>query len=129
MTRYQKGASAERELLNTLYEKGFAVIRAAGSGVNALGPDIVVLKADKAIAFECKSGYEGGLSIQEIQYQKIVEWQERSSFPIYVAWRITRQGWFFIHPSELRKTTNHRVLTQKEAIAINRGLESILQVH
>ena len=31
MTRYQKGASAERELLNVLYEKGYAVIRAAGS--------------------------------------------------------------------------------------------------
>jgi holliday junction resolvase Hjr len=126
MTRYQKGAAAERELLNTLYDKGYAVIRAAGSGVNALGPDIVVLKGDKAIAFECKSGYEGGLSIEEIQYQKIVEWQERSKFPIYVAWRITREGWFFMHPSELRKTDTRRVLTQKEARAINRGLESVL---
>jgi len=126
MTRYQKGAAAERELLNDLYGKGFAVIRAAGSGVNALGPDIVVLKGDKAIAFECKSGYEGGLSIQEIQYQKIVEWQERSTFPIYVAWRINREGWFFILPSEMRKTENRRVLTQREARSINRSLESVL---
>lgn len=126
MTRYQKGAAAERELLNDLYEKGFAVIRAAGSGVNALGPDVVVLKGDKAIAFECKSGYEGGLSIEEIQYQKIVEWQERSSFPIYVAWRINREGWFFILPHEMRKTETRRVLTQREARAINRSLESVL---
>lgn len=126
MTRYQKGAAAERELLNDLYGKGYNVIRAAGSGVNALGPDLVVLKGDKAIAFECKSGYAGGLSIQEIQYQKMVEWQTRSSFPIYVAWRINREGWFFILPSEMRKTDNHRVLTQKEAKAINRSLESVL---
>ena len=126
MTRYQKGAAAERELLNDLYGKGYAVIRAAGSGVNALGPDLVVLKGDKAIAFECKSGYEGGLSIEEIQFQKMAEWQERSHFPIYVAWRIKRQGWFFILPSELRKTENHRVLTTKEARSINRMLEHLL---
>lgn len=126
MTRYQKGAAAERELLNDLYGKGFAVIRAAGSGVNALGPDLVVLKGDKAIAFECKSGYEGGLSIQEIQYQKMVEWQERSSFPIYVAWRINREGWFFILPHEMRKTESHRVITRREAKSINRSLESVL---
>ena len=126
MTRYQKGASAERELLNSLYEKGFAVIRAAGSGVNALGPDLVVLKGDRALAFECKSGYESGLSIEEEQYKKISEWAERTSFPIYVAWRINREGWFFILPSELRKTENHRVITPREARAINRSLESVL---
>ncbi len=126
MTRYQKGAAAERELLNTLYEKGYSVIRAAGSGVNALGPDIVVLKGQKAIAFECKSGYEGGLSIMEEQYQKIVEWQTRSVFPIYVAWRINREGWFFILPDEMRKTENRRVLTQREARKINRLLEAVL---
>ncbi len=126
MTRYQKGAAAERELLNNLYAKGYNVIRAAGSGVNALGPDIVVLKGDKAIAFECKSGYEGGLSIQEIQFQKMAEWQARSSFPIYVAWRINREGWFFILPGEMRKTENHRVITQREAKKINRMLESVL---
>jgi Holliday junction resolvase len=126
MTRYQKGAAAERELLNTLYERGYSVIRAAGSGVNALGPDIVVLKGQKAIAFECKSGYEGGLSIMEEQYQKIVEWQTRSIFPIYVAWRINREGWFFILPDEMRKTENRRVLTQREARKINRMLEAVL---
>jgi Holliday junction resolvase len=126
MTRYQKGASAERELLNTLYERGYSVIRAAGSGVNALGPDLVVLKKNTAIAFECKSGYESGLSIEEAQYEKLTEWQARSSFPIYVAWRINREGWFFILPSELRKTENHRVLTRKEARAINRVLDSVL---
>ncbi len=126
MTGYQKGASAERELLNDLYARGYSVIRAAGSGVNALGPDIVVLKGDRAIAFECKSGYKAGLSIEEAQYQKLEEWQARSSFPIYVAWRINREGWFFILPSELRKTDRHRVLTQREARAINRALESVL---
>ena len=126
MTRYEKGAAAERELLNDLHGKGFAVIRAAGSGVNALGPDIVVLKGDRAIAFECKSGYEGGLSIEEAQYQKIIEWQTRSNFPIYVAWRINREGWFFILPSELRKTANHRVITQREAKAISRSLNAVL---
>jgi holliday junction resolvase Hjr len=126
MTRYQKGASAERELLNSLYDKGFAVIRAAGSGVNALGPDIVVLKNNVAIAFECKSGYKSGLSIEEEQYKKITEWAERTTFPIYVAWKITREGWFFILPNELRKTEHHRVITPREARAINRSLEAVL---
>ncbi len=126
MTRYQKGASAERELLNSLYDRGYAVIRAAGSGVNALGPDLVVLKNNVAIAFECKSGYKSGLSIEEEQYKKITEWAERTTFPIYVAWRINREGWFFILPSELRKTERHRVITPREARAINRSLEAVL---
>jgi len=123
---YDKGARAENELLNTLYSRGWNVLRSAGSGVSGLGPDVLAVKGQRAIAFECKSGYKGGLSIMEEQYQKMAEWQARSSFPIYVAWRINREGWFFILPSEMRKTDNHRVLTQKEARAINRSLDAVL---
>ena len=58
--------------------------------------------------------------------RKMAEWGERTSFPIYVAWRINREGWLFILPTELRKTERHRVLTHREAKAINRVLESVL---
>ena len=41
---YRKGARAERELINFFSGRGFAVIRAAGSGVNSLSPDLLAFR-------------------------------------------------------------------------------------
>ena len=55
MTGYDKGARSERELLNILYERGYSVTRSAGSGVNALSPDLVAVRRRECILIECKA--------------------------------------------------------------------------
>ncbi len=126
MHRYVKGARSERELLNTFYEMGYSVIRSAGSGVNALGPDIIALKDREALCIECKAWESGSLSLDPDQYNKLIEWEKNTSFPTYVAWRMNGRGWFFIKLGEFRKTEKNFTVTMKKTMEINRRIESVL---
>jgi len=126
LNRYSKGARSERELLNILAGKGYSVIRSAGSGVNALSPDIIAIKAGKLIAIECKAWNKGSLSLPLDQFQKLVEWQNNTAFPTFVAWRMNGKGWFFIKLEEFEKGSNAYNITRSKTFAIGRRLESIL---
>ena len=56
MARYNKGASAERELIKMFFNAGFSVARVAGSGSSSLPcPDMIALSKKKKMAFECKA--------------------------------------------------------------------------
>ena len=126
MRRYMKGARSERELLNTFYKMGYSVIRAAGSGVNALGPDILALKKGVCLSFECKAWEKSSLSLDDDQFLKLLEWEENSASDTYIAWRMNGEGWFFIKLNEMEKGKGHFNITKKKAIGINRRLEHIL---
>ena len=126
MLRYVKGARSERELLNKFYQNGFSVVRAAGSGVNALGPDIIAVKKKICIAIECKAWDRGSLSLDEEQYMKLIEWERNTDFPTFVAWRVNSKGWFFIKLDEFSKGTRNYNVTLKKTMQINRLFEHIL---
>jgi len=56
INKYNKGARAERELINMFWENGFAAARIAGSGVSRHPcPDVVAGNGKKKFALECKS--------------------------------------------------------------------------
>ncbi len=129
MHRYVKGARSERELLNTLHRMGYSVIRAAGSGVNALGPDIMAIKDKVCISFECKAWERGSLSLDEEQFVKLLEWEKNTAFPTYVAWRMNNKGWFFIKLSEFTKGKANYNVTMKKTLEINRVMDDILKEH
>jgi len=63
MTTYQKGTRAEHELIDYFDQNGFCVIRAAGSGVSSLSPDILVFKRGLQYAIEAKANSEIKTSI------------------------------------------------------------------
>ncbi len=128
MRRYMKGARSERELLNTFYGMGYSVIRAAGSGVNALGPDILAIKKGVCLSFECKAWEKSSLSLDDDQFLKLLEWEENSASDTYIAWRMNGEGWFFIKLSEMEKGNGHFNITKKKAMGINRRLEHVLKV-
>ena len=126
MHRYIKGARSERELLNKFYEIGYSVVRAAGSGVNALGPDILAIKDGICFSFECKAWDRGSLSLDPEQYGKLVDWERNSATHTFVAWRIKGRGWLFIKLDEFTKGEKNYNVTMKHAYEINRDLDSIL---
>ena len=126
MHRYVKGARSERELLNKFYELGYSVIRSAGSGVNALGPDILALRNKEAICIECKAWDRGSLSLDPEQFTKLLEWERNTSFPTFVAWRMNGKGWYFIRLDEFKKNEKNYSVTMKKTIEINRRMESVL---
>ncbi|MEK6970536.1 MAG: Holliday junction resolvase Hjc [archaeon] len=99
MTHYNKGANAERELLQSLYEAGFAVCRAAGSGKGKdtiPTPDAIALRGGKIYAFECKAWKAGSLHISHQQMNDLEQWSALAGAELVIAWKIPRKGWRFL---------------------------------
>lgn len=127
MTRYDKGARSERELLNILDRQGYSVLRSAGSGVNALSPDLIAIRKGRLIAIECKAWERGSLALDPEQYQKLVEWKANTTFPTYVAWRMNGSGWFFIELEEFERRSRNWNITKRKVVGLNRKLEDVLK--
>ncbi len=127
MTRYDKGARSERELLSILYESGYSVLRSAGSGVNALSPDLIAMKKGKCIVIECKAWEKGSLSLAPDQFGKILEWEANTEFPTFVAWRMNGKGWFFIKPEEFERGKSNYNITRKKVLGVNRKIENVIE--
>ena len=91
--RYSKGARGERELLNTLYKMGYSVVRAAGSGVNSVSPDLIAVKSGKGMVFECKAWDRGSLSIDHEKFESLRLWRDNAMMETFLAWRMNGEGW------------------------------------
>ncbi len=124
---YLKGARSERELLGRLYDAGYSVLRSAGSGINSLGPDIIALKDNVCLSFECKAWERERLNLDMDGYAKLSEWRRNTGFPAYVAWRMNGRGWFFIELDEFKPNENSYSITKKRVMEIGRTLENVLE--
>jgi Holliday junction resolvase len=102
MYRYGKGARGERELVKIFSERGYSVIRSAGSGLND-SPDLVVIKNGKGYSFECKNWKERRIKIPKIKYMELKRWKENTKFDTYIAWKISHKGWVFIPIDKLKE--------------------------
>ena len=126
MARYRKGANAERELIHALFEKGFSVIRTAGSGKTPLpAPDLIALKPGKMLAFECKAWSAANLAIPLAQMQELVSWCKRAGVQPLVGWKVPRKGWFFLRPGQLHSTEKFHLISRKDAMQKGLSLEEI----
>ncbi len=123
MHRYIKGARSERELINTLYEKSYSVMRSAGSGVNSLSPDIIAFKDGVGFAFECKAWNKGRLAIEPEKFEDLKKWEQNTKMNTMIAWRMNGKGWFFIKLDEMKKSEKSYSVTRKVAMQINRRMD------
>jgi holliday junction resolvase Hjr len=126
LTRYSKGARSERELLNGLHDKGYSVMRSAGSGVNTLSPDLIAMKNGKGLAFECKAWDKGNIWIEKDRFENLVQWQSNTGMDTFIAWRMNGTGWFFIKLEEMKSNDKSKTVSRKTALEINRRIESII---
>ncbi|MGB9635352.1 MAG: Holliday junction resolvase Hjc [Candidatus Micrarchaeia archaeon] len=120
---YVKGARSERELANMLVERGFLVVRAAGSGVYKTAPDLLAFKGHEQYAFECKAWKGDRLSLRKEQYGLLREWEEKSGLSVYIAWKVPYDGWLFVRPSELNEHMSIRI---DHARRIGRRIEGLV---
>ncbi len=125
MLRYVKGARGERELLGKFLERGYSVIRSAGSGVNSISPDIAVIRKGKGLSFECKAWENGRVAIEKEKYAALKNWQENTSMPTYIAWRMNGRGWFFIRLEEMEENEKSFSITRKKTLEINRDFDFV----
>ncbi len=123
LLRYSKGARSERELLNFFHENNYSVVRAAGSGVNALSPDLIASKNGRSFVFECKAWDRGNISIPKEKIETLLEWEKNGNMEAYVAWRMNNNGWFFIKPSQMNKTEKNYTATKEMVFKIGMKLD------
>ncbi len=104
---YKKGARAERELIHFFSGNGFEVIRAAGSGVNSLSPDLLAFKQGRQYAIECKAWDSGSLSFPKEKVAGMLKWEEVTGITYLIGWRVSREGWllFPVHLLAEQKKT------------------------
>lgn len=127
LTRYNKGSNAERELIKVLFEKGFSVVRAAGSGKTSLpSPDIVALNSSKKMAFECKAWDSEYLSIPIEQLEEQLSWASRAGVEFFVVWKMPREGFYFLAPTDFVRTDKAFSITKKTAYEKGVRLEVLL---
>ena len=128
MTRYQKGARSERELIGILSNAGFSVIRAAGSGVSQTSPpDILAFKKNIRYAFECKAWDKNRIAISHEKFEALKKWEENTDIITMIAWKIPYRGWLFARLDELELNAQSYSITRKEIENKNRTLENIVR--
>lgn len=127
MAFYTKGANAERELIQMLWQKGFAAARMAGSGKNVLPmPDLIALGKNKKLIFECKAWDKSSLTIETLKMNELFEWQKRSNVELVIAWKVPHKGWLFLLPKHLHKTPKSHSISLKDAFSKGIKLEALL---
>ncbi len=126
MAHYNRGASAERELFQKLWNLGFAVVRAAGSGKMPLpSPDLIALGKGRKIAIECKYYRSKYLHISKQQFEDLLHWGELADSEVIIAWKIPRKGWFFLKPEQFRATAKNYAINKDYAMQNFMSLETL----
>ncbi len=127
MAHYNKGANAERELIHTLSDLGFAVLRVAGSGVSPLpSPDVVALKNGRILAFECKAWKGAHLAIPIITFNDEVNWAKTAGAEFFVAWKIPREGWLFVKEENFHNAGKNFMISLEEAKKVSVSLDVLI---
>jgi holliday junction resolvase Hjr len=127
MKNKSKGSNAERELLFMLFNRGFAVSRVAGSGCSTLPtPDIIAVKNKLTIAIECKTKKGEYLNIKETQINELKTWEKMAGCKSYVAWRVSKENWYFVEINDLKKTNKAYSIKKKEILEKGKNLNDFI---
>jgi len=125
MLTYRKGARAERELIDHFSEKGFCVIRAAGSGVNSLSPDILVFRRGVQFGIEAKAWEKENLNIERGQFENLKRWEDVSGINCFIGWRRNREPWYFVPLAVFKENEKTFAINWGNAKAIGKTLEEL----
>lgn len=124
---YRKGSRAEHELMDTLVEKGFAVIRSAGSGKGSVCPDILSFRKSEWLAFECKAVDSTSLQLDTEQFEGLKMWEEKSGMTTYVAWRQMGGEWLFIRTEFFHKNEKSYAISLSDALRVAGRIDTIFR--
>jgi Holliday junction resolvase len=100
-----KGTVAERELIHSFWEKGWACVRVAGSGSSKYpSPDILAGNGERRYVMEVKTvnAYKKYFTRQEIDELNI--FSHRFGAEAWVGIKFKESQWFFLPSSELPQT-------------------------
>lgn len=101
-----KGSRTERELVNLLWEHGFAVMRApaSGSGRKHPQPDILVSNGDETYGIETKATSGNKVYVGKEEIKKLREFCSKFGCEPLIGVRFDRKEWSFFEPEDCAKT-------------------------
>ncbi len=112
MSHKRKGSNAERELVRFFWERGWATLRAAGSGSQQYPcPDVLAGKNGRRLAIECKmtSSQKKYLSLQELN--ELQYFANTFGAEAWIGVRFHRENWFFLQLEDIPLTAKHGVIS------------------
>jgi Holliday junction resolvase len=111
-----KGDRRERELVNALDDRGFAVMRApaSGSATERDLPDVLAGDSEKFYAIEAKSSSGRPVYLDGEEVEALVYFARNFGAKPRVAVRFDREDWYFFHPADLHVTDGGNYRVKKE---------------
>lgn len=101
--RYNKGSSAERELFHKLWDEGFAVVRAAGSGRSRMpSPDLIAGGRDGVFAVECKACKSINKYVDKSEIEQLLKFSEIFNCSPVIAVKFNNKGWKYYDLKNLK---------------------------
>ena len=101
------------------------MIRAAGSGVNSLSPDILVFRRGAQFGIEAKAWEKTNLNIERVQFENLKRWEDISGINCYIGWRRNREPWYFIPLAIFKENEKTFAINWTNAQSIGRKLEEL----
>jgi len=128
-----RGIDEERSLVNTLWRRGFAVVRApaSGSATKRPLPDIIAGSRQRGLHFaiEVKATRAETLYVDNDSIHQLVEFAQTFGCEPFLAIRFKGRGksWLFLKPGQLTPTKgqNYRI-TLEEALAKAIDLKTLI---
>ncbi|MFB6138581.1 MAG: Holliday junction resolvase Hjc [Halobacteriaceae archaeon] len=116
MAANRKGDRRERELVNALDERGFAVMRApaSGSATERELPDVLAGDGDAFYAIEAKSSAGDPIYLTGEEVASLVYFARSFGAKPRVAVRFDREDWYFFHPDDLHVTDGGNYRAKRE---------------
>ena len=117
-----KGSNSERELLRMFWAKGWACVRAAGSGAMRFPcPDLLASNGERSLSIECKSTAGRKRYIEAREVRELEKFSEKFGSEAWVGFRLNNIGWFFMRPSGLSESRGGNYSVDKN-LAVRDGL-------
>ncbi len=128
-----RGINAERDLVNILWKKGFAVMRApaSGSATKRPLPDIIAGSKKRGLQFviEVKTTHLRNLYVEYDCIHQLLEFAETFGCEPYLATKFRGQtrDWIFIKPNQLQSTKGMNFkITFEKASAVGIDLKTLI---
>ena len=129
-----KGIREERELVQLLWKRNFAAIRAPASGAATQmpRPDIIAGSSERGVqfAFEVKTTHDDKLYISRESVSQLIDFSQRFGCQPILAIKFKGKGipWLFIEPQSLTTTPalNFKI-TLREALQRGMDFKSLIK--
>lgn len=121
------GSARERELVNLLYDRQFAVMRApaSGSASDHELPDAIAGRDGTVYVFEAKSSAEKPIYVEGVEIRALRKFGRGFDAKVRVAARFNYHEWAFFEPNQLHVTPGGNYRVKKEDIPNGETLEDL----